>query len=332
MWADSFRRLRAQLSEPRAFLASWKLSVVLMVGCGVFYLMLAIYSWTVPTHVVSSIASLMLFRLVWCLLLVNTAFCIWSRWRAAAWHSILFHGSFFLVFTGVLLSLGSREETRVWVAAGERFTGEPAQYIARAGTLSPPAFTALSITPEFWRDQLLFTKLEAELDFGGRRKTTRINRPLWVAPASFLRLSGFGFAPRYEIVDRQGRVLESAFAKLNVFPSGQRDFLIPERFPYRVYLEVYPDADLTPAGIVNRTQNLAKPLLLASVYRGHLAIASAPLRLGESLELEGVAVRFPEVAIWGELTLVRDLGVPVILGGFAVALIGLVMKLMGRRA
>lgn len=332
MSGNPLRRLRASLTEPRALLGSWKLSVVLMVGASVFYLLLAVYSWTVPTHVVSSIASLSLYWLVWSLLLVNTFVCIWNRWRAIRWHSILFHGSFFLVFTGVLLSLGSREEAKVWVAAGEKFTGEEGQFISRAGAVTPPPFTALSITPEFWRDQLLFTKLEADLDFGGERKTTRINRPLWVAPASFLRLSGFGFAPRYEIVDRDGRVLESAFAKLNVFPSGQRDFLIPEKFPYRVYLEVHPDADLTPEGIVNRTQNLAKPLLVASVFRGHLAIASAPLRLGETLDLEGVAIRFPEVGLWGELTLVRDLGVPVILLGFVVALAGVVMKVAGRSA
>jgi hypothetical protein len=320
-------RLRAALTEPRALLGSWKLSVALMVGTAVCYLMLAAYSWAVPSHVVASIASLSLYSVCWALLLVNTFVCIWNRWRATSRASVLFHASFFVIGTGLLLSFGSREESRLRVAAGERFENLEEQFIARAGTLGPSPFTAVSITPGFWRDQLLFTRLEAVLDFDGAKRTTRINRPLWLSPATFLRLSGFGFAPRYEIIDAQGRVLETAFVKLNVFPPGQRDFLVPERFPYRVYLEVYPDANLAKDGIFNQSMNLARPLLVASVYRGHLAIASRPLRLGESLALEGVSIRFPEIGLWGEFSCVRDLGIPLIFTGALMALGGLTLTL-----
>jgi hypothetical protein len=323
-------RIRAALTEPRALLGSWKLSVILMIAACTFYLLLLIYSWTVPSHVVANIAGLGVFWACWALLLLNTFVCLWNRIRATSWHSLLFHASFFVVMVGILLSLGSRQESKLWVAAGETFNGADEQFLGRGGPAAPDAFTVLSITPEFWRDQLLFTKLEAVLDLGGERKTTRINRPLWLAPASFLRLSGFGLAPRYEIVDAQGRVLESAFAKLNVFPPGQRDFLLPEGYPYRVYLEVYPDADITPEGVINRTNRLARPVLVASVHRGHLAIASAPLRPGEPLELEGVSIRFPEIRYWGELTFVRDLGVPVIFAGALIGLAGLVLKLCTR--
>ncbi len=325
------RRIRAALTEPRALLGSWKVSVVLMIAACVFYLLLLIYSWTVPSHVVANIAGLTAFWTCWTLLLLNTFVCLWNRIRGVPWHSLLFHSSFFVVLCGVLLSLGSRQESKLWVAAGETFTGADDQFLARGGPAIPDGFTALSITPEFWRDQLLFTKLEAVLDFDGQRRTTRINRPLWFAPASFLRLSGFGLAPRYEIVDAQGRVLESAFAKLNVFPPGQRDFLLPEKVPYRVYLEIYPDAEVTDAGVVNRTNQLVRPVIVANVYRGHLAVASGALRPGEALELEGVSIRFPEIRVWGELTFVRDLGIPVIFAGCLVGLTGLVLKLWSRR-
>lgn len=323
-------RLRAALTEPRALLGSWKVSVVLMVAACVFYLLLAIYSFTVPSHVVSAIASMVVYWTCWTLLLVNTFVCLWNRWRSTAWHSILFHGSFFLVATGIVLSVAWRQESKLRVATGERFTGSAEQFIVRGGPAAPPPFTLQSIRAEFWRDQLLFTRLEALLETERGSRTTRINRPLWLAPAAFLRLSGYGFAPRYEIVDRQGRVLETAFAKLNVFPPGQRDFLIPEHFPYRVYLELYPDAELTPKRIVNRTENLVRPLLLTSVYRGHLAVASTPLRPGQSLELEGMSIRFPEVGTWAELTYVVDFGVPVMFLGALIGLTGLVMKLWRR--
>lgn len=326
-------RLRAALTEPRALLGSWKLSAALMIGAAVFYVLLAVYSWTVPSHVVGAIASLSLYWICWTLLLVNTFVCIWNRWRSTSRASIIFHASFFVIATGLLVSFGSREESRLRVATGERFEGREEQFVGGSATLGPPSFTAASITPEFWRDQLLFTRLEADLEFDGTRKTTRINRPLWTSPATFLRLSGFGFAPRYEIVDPQGRVLETAFAKLNVFPPGQRDFLVPEHFPYRVYLEVYPDAELSKDEVSNRTMNLTRPVLVASVYRGHLAIASRPLRLGESLTLEGVSLRFPEISVWGEFSYVRDPGVPLIFAGMLMAIVGLTLKLVtGRRA
>lgn len=324
-------RIRAALTEPRALFGSWKLSVVLMIAACVFHVLLLVYSWTVPSHVVASIAGLAVFRLCWLLLLANTVVCIWNRFRGLRWSSILFHGSFVIVLLGVLASAASRQESKLRVAAGESFSGAAEQFLARGGGAMPEPFTVVSVTPEFWRDQLLFTKLEAVLDFEGEMHTTRINRPLWIEPFSFLRLSGFGLAPRYEIVDSQGRVVETAFAKLNVFPPGQRDFLMPERYPYRVYLEIYPDAEVTAEGVVNRTNALVAPVLVANVYRGHLAVASAPLRAGESLELEGVSIRFPEIGMWGELTYVRDAGVPVIFLGCLVGLLGLVMRLWSRR-
>lgn len=326
MSANPLFRLRAALTEPRALLGSWKLSVALMVGACVFYTLLLVYSWTVPSHVVASIAGLSVFWLCWTLLLLNTAVCLWNRFRGLRLHSLLFHASFFVVATGLLLSLGSREESKLRLAAGETFTGADEQFSQRGGANAPPPFTTMSVTPEFWRDQLLFTKLEAALDFDGETRVTRINHPLWIAPVSFLRLSGFGFAPRYEIVDASGRVLDTAFVKLDVFPPGQRDFLIPEKYPYRVYVEVYPDAELTREGIVNRTNNLTRPVILATVYRGHLQVASAPLRLGQPLELEGVSLRFAQIGLWGELTFVRDVGVPVIFLGCLIGLAGLVMK------
>lgn len=323
-------RIRAELSEPRSLLGSWKLSVALMVGVSVFYLLLTIYSWTVPPTVVSNISGLWVFWIAWALLLLNTFVCLWNRWRGTRANSILFHSSFFIVATGILLTLGSRHETKIWVAQGEKFTGDAGQFTSPQGRTQPPAFTLLSITPEFWRDELLFTKLEAVLEMNGAKRLTKINRPLWIGGVSFLRLSGFGYAPRYELLDRNGAVLESAFTKMNLFPPGQRDFLMPEKYPYRIYLEIFPDAEVRGGQIENASMALRKPMLLARVYRGHLPIATAPLRPGEEMAFEGLRLRFPEIRIWGELTWVRDAGAPFIFLGCLVGMTGLLLKLRRR--
>ena len=82
----------------------------------------------------------------------------------------------------------------VRVAVGEEYESRPDQVVS----VSPPrilgggipavGFEVERIHPEFWGDQLLFTTLEAEIVRGdGDRSRTRINRPLWVGPATFLR-------------------------------------------------------------------------------------------------------------------------------------------------
>jgi hypothetical protein len=260
------------------------------------------------------------------------------RRRWAALGTYLFHGAFFLVALGFLLTAMTRYEARVWTAVGEEFTGEGDQYRSQSPpgplSLGPPdlRFGVVEIAPEFWGDQLLFTRLEAKVTLARNgAAVTRINRPLWVGPATFLRLSGLGYAPRYEIADAGGRVVDSAFAKMDLFPPGQRDFFVPEGLPFRVYLEIYPDLEPGHGVPATATLNLRNPGFVVHVYRGHLDLGRALLKPGETMTFEGYALRFPEVRYWGEFTVVRDAGAPVLLLGYLVGFAGLLLKVRGPR-
>lgn len=263
------------------------------------------------------------------------------RRRWAPLGTFLFHGAFFLVAAGFLLSMATRQESTVWVAVGERFEGQPEQYLSVAppralafGAPTPAGleFEVTAIRPAFWRDQLLFTRLEADLDFPSGPATTRINRPLWIGPASFLRLSGFGYAPRYELLDRDGRVLSSAFIKLNLFPPGQSDYFRLETLPHRVRVEIVPDLAFENGEPVTRSLNLVHPGFIVRVSRGKLELAHGVLAQGESLSFEGLRLRFPEVRTWGELSIVRDPGIPVLFAGYLLGLVGLALRVRGPRA
>ena len=261
------------------------------------------------------------------------------RRRWAALGTFLFHGAFFLVALGFLLSLATRQEGKIWVAAGESFEGRPDQFLS----VSPPKplvagvparpFRLIEIRPEFWRDQFLFTTLEADLELpGGGRRTTRINRPLWLGWTTFLRLSGFGYAPRYSLEDPEGRPLDSAFVKLNVFPPGQRDYFSPPDYPHRIYVRVYPDLAWEDGEPTTRSLNLVAPAVEAQVFRGRLARGRAVLRRGDRYRFEGLTLSFPEIRYWGELTIVWDPGAPVLFLGYLLGLAGLALKLPGGRA
>lgn len=350
MSAPLLAGLRRGLADPVGWLGSWKLSVVLMVAAALYQGLLAIWAVSSPAPVVRGIASLLPFWIVWMGILANTGFCLWRRLplltrrdgieddavarRRATLGTFLFHGAFFLVAAGFLLGLAGREERLLRVAVGEEFSGDESQ--VAAVTTSPlfrPApwsgrFAVLAIRPEFWGNELLFTELAADLRLGdGRTARTRINRPLWLGWGTFLRLSGFGYAPRYEVVDPEGKVAESLFVRMNVFPPGQRDSFFLQRFPHRVYLEVIPDPVEQEGELLSASLNLRRPACRVRVFRGHLEVASGLLRTGESIDVEGLRLRFPEIAYWGEFSLVRDAGIPFLFLGMLLGMVGLGTKL-----
>ncbi len=258
------------------------------------------------------------------------------RWSALG--TFVFHGAFGLLAAGFLLTFVGRREASVWVAVGEEFSGQPEQFLSqtapRALSLDLPSvsFRLANIIPEYWRDELLFTNLEAHLILPGeRRATTRINRPLWWNWSTFVRLSGFGYAPRYELTDHTGRILDSAFVKLNVFPPGQRDFFKVAGYPHRFYVEVLPDYGLTEGEAITRSLNLVNPAVVLHVLRGKVDLGGATLLKEDSFELEGLRVRFPEIRYWGQFSMVRDPGAPIVFSGFLLGLMGLLLKLSGKR-
>ena len=340
MWARLLYRLRWRAPDWGRLLQSWKLSVVLMVLAIFYYVLVAVWSVSSPPHVVGRIASLLPFWLVWVGLLVNTAFCLWAR-RARIRQeapTFLFHGAFFLVAAGFVGTLLARQETKVRVAVDEDYTAAQGQVVESSepkalGTGVPElSFRVESVEPEFWGEMLLFTELKAQLAFpDGSRATTRINRPLWLGWDTFLRLSGFGYAPRYELKGGAGESLDSAFVKLNVFPPGQRDWFVPQGWPHRIYLEVFPDYEPGPNGAPGtKTLNLRNPALAVRVLRGKADLGSALLQGTESIEYEGLRLNFPEIHVWGEFSIVRDPGAPLLFLGYGFGLAGLIWKLATR--
>lgn len=264
---------------------------------------------------------------------------LWGlRRRWASLGTYLFHGSFFLLLAAAALTMALRHDERAVVAVGEEFVGAPEQSrsVSQPALIGlrppPPGFTVESIVPEFWGDALLFTQLEARLVLAdGGPAVTRINRPLWTGWWTFLRLSGFGYAPRYELADRHGRVLESAFVKVNVFPPGQRDSFTLEQYPHRVSLEVLPDAVEVEGEVRNRSLNLVEPAALVRVTRGRVELGEAAIFPGDGLEFEGMRLSFPEIRYWGEFSIVHDPGIPVLFLAFAIAMVGLAFKVRGGR-
>ena len=78
------------------------------------------------------------------------------RRRWAPLGTFVFHGAFFLIAAGFLLTLLARQEGRVWVTVGEEFEGRPDQFLSQTppkpltAGVPTPRFRVEAIRPEFW--------------------------------------------------------------------------------------------------------------------------------------------------------------------------------------
>lgn len=265
---------------------------------------------------------------------------VWGVLRPrAALGAVLFHLGVLLLALGLLLTQLARDEFKLWVGVGEDYVGLQEQILSRelpralSSGLPKVGFRVERIEPELWRGELAFTRLAARLRFpGGAVRETRIDRPLWLSAATFLRVSGFGYALRYEILDREGRVIESAFVKLNVLPPGQRDSIAPQGLPHRVYVRLVQDPSGRGAAAAARSLDLRNPAFAVHAYRGKVDLGERVIKLAEPIPLEELVLRIPEVRYWGEFTLLRDPGAPLVMLAFAIVLAGLALSLRGARA
>lgn len=234
---------------------------------------------------------------------------------------LLLRSAYALLAVGLTATLLARDESRIWVAVGEPFAGEPGQYLSRMpprpmSSGSPRIeLTVVSVDPGIDRDGRMQT-LSARLVIGAREVEVSRIRPAWLGWASFLRSVGFGYAPLLELGEEGGAPLDGAFVKLRLLPRGARDHYRPVAVPHRIYFEIPPEAVIEGGAMGPRSLSLR-----AEVWRGKVPIAEGPLG-GDAhdLRFEGLVLRMPEVRYWVEFALVHDPGIPlVVLAGVAAA-------------
>ena len=226
-----------------------------------------------------------------------------------------------LAFTASLLS---RDRFELRVAEGEEFTGAREQFVGRdpPRRMSPGPFTG-QFTPEqvgvrFDRAGVVEGPVATLRFTGGRGARVGPRDPVWRGWGRFLTADDAGITLRYEIAAKGGGVLDSAFAKLDLFPAGKTDSIRSSVVPHRIYLELADEVPGAPP---------AAPALHAAIYRGKLLVAEGEIAPGGELEFEGLVVRFPEARAWVQLGMVRDTGIPLAVIGAVVAAVGWVLGL-----
>jgi hypothetical protein len=145
--------------------------------------------------------------------------------------------------------------------------------------------------------------------------------PAWFGPGRTLAPTASGWSIRWELLDGRGALVEGAFAKLELLPTGRVDVLRVPATGHRVYLALA--AEQPPPQSTGRA-------LRARVYRGRLLLADRLLLPGEPVSFEGLTLRFPEAARWAQFRMVADRGVPLALAAALLSLAGALLLRLPR--
>ena len=131
-----------------------------------------------------------------------------------------------------------------------------------------------------------------------------------------LSVEGFGYTPRYVLMDKSGMQLDSSFVYLQLFPPGSEDsFRLLSPLTY--YLRYYPDKGRNPYFYVRVARN--KDL----VFSGNVS-------LGETFSYENASMSIPEVRQWTRLGIKGNPGRPLLALGGLVLLFGFAWQLKQR--
>lgn len=221
-----------------------------------------------------------------------------QRWSSLGTFAL--HGAMIvLVASGLVATYGPKPFTgEAVVSAGETFASRPEQWVSiQPDGAKPPqlSFTVEEVKADFYRDLLLFTKLEARVaEDGGRTRNIALAQP-WVAgPATLVAIKDFGYSADVVSSTEASESPLRTF-KLKVFPSEITDSFDVSvgAKTYRVYLRVYGDYVDREGSPGNRSFNLTNPRLLVSakeVLTSKAEVERVPERLlapGEPLVVPG---------------------------------------------
>lgn len=147
------------------------------------------------------------------------------------------------------------------------------------------------------------------------RNTTITGRiPLFTA-WTFVRITDFGYAPRFSMSDFSGNQVDSDYQYLKLFPPGAEDSFVPFTYGYTIYLRLYPDHIERQGLPASRSAELANPLFKVRIVRHKDIVYNDFMKTGEHLKFDNAVFQLHEVVKWAEFTLVKDGGIFVALAG-----------------
>jgi len=326
------------------FLSSLRLSVMLSVTGAVYEIFLTAWAATSPAEKVAKIGKMSPFVILWSLLALNTVLCMTRRFQGyiregrKGTGSLLLHSAVIAIALALLISHLFKFEGKFTLGLHENreITRKDYERAESSGLFdaSPPPFRieARSIDTAFWGNELLFTRFTSNLSLDGRERVIAINAPAFLSPFTTIRLTSFGYGIGYMVtVEGERAPVEERAVKLNIFPPGQTDAFRLDSFPHKFYVSLYPDYADDNGSPSSRSMRLDNPKLEMEFYRGKVFLGRTLLSPGERVKIEQFFIALTGVIPTAEYAVVYDPGFPVLIAGFLLGLVGLIMRVVGRK-
>jgi hypothetical protein len=248
---------------------------------------------------------------------------------------LFFHLSFFLCLIGGIMITYTRFSGNLPLTEGQKFEGDMAQF--RVLSSEPKilkSLPALSLSLEKvqpFYDNGVPTELVASLSltYGDetKKEVIRINEPVKRGAMSVI-AEGIGVSPLFVIRGPSGKQLDAAYVSLNVL-GGEADtfqFETDKRFTFIV--RFYPDFITDKGAAATKSIEMKNPAMFIVAGKDSKIIYQGIIKLGEYADLGVYSVGFKDVRYWVEFLIIREYGKIPLIGGFIMAAIGLIMRLV----
>lgn len=247
-----------------------------------------------------------------------SAFLKRSSMRAGDWMGV---AALMLIVSGLWLGHFTRFSAEVILTEGQDFYSGHGDYVPgtfyRGTFAKPPGFRAKieRLSPSFSEDGRKVERLEGKIVFHSVKGTTPAEYTLTdglpeLIEGAMFRLKDFGYSPRYALKSKAGKVLDSAFVYMNLFPPGNEGFF-RLLSPLTYYIRYYPEGN----------QDTKEPLFRLRIVRNKDIVLNRDVALGEDVDFENSRISFEEVRMWTKLSVKRD-------WGEVLAFFGLIMGIL----
>jgi hypothetical protein len=229
-----------------------------------------------------------------------------------------------IVVSGLWLGHFTRFSAEVILTEGQSFYSGHGKYLPEPFYMgrfaAPPDFglTIKEINPSFSDDGRAVSGLEGRALFHPKEKgspveyTLSSGLPKLIEGAMF-RIKKFGYSPRYELKAKRGKVLDSSFVFMELFPPGNEgSFRLLSPLTY--YVRYFPEGN----------NDIKEPLIRLRIVRNKDIVLNRDVRLSEDAAFENSIISFEEVRMWTRLSVTRDSGEVMALAGLCLGFVYLI--------
>lgn len=247
---------------------------------------------------------------------------------------LLFHASFILCLLGGLLVMYTRFSGELALTEGQAFEGDMNQF--RKITKVPRVMKGMEslgimlLKVRHGYENNIAVELDAGVKIRHRSETTdevmRVNEPVKRGAFTIL-ADDVGVSPYFVLMDAEGKAVSSGYFALKTAKGAEDGFRFPD-MPYEFTVRFYPDYYKDKGRDATRSENIKNPVFSIKAAKDGWPAGEGLIARGEALKVGGYYLSFTELRQWASFIIVREYGAGTLMAGFALALIGLMARLV----